>query len=396
MLFVIARFQKGNGIWEWVAAFAEAAMVGALADWFAVVALFRHPLGIPIPHTAIIKNKKTAVAENLAVFIRDKFLATDTLIAKLRGYNPAEHLAVYLISKDNSNVLAKAATRLLGDSLDFIDDERVQKLIRSALKNRIEDFDLSTSAASIIDSLKNDNRHQIVLNDLLNRFATWLGSPEAQTRLANAINDMCAKEYPLLVAFIPNRDQFARGAGEKIVKRVTAFIEEINSNPSHEIRGNFDTAVTNFSTRLKSDSELREKVEGIKSAVLHNQVITDYAQNIGNAVKNWLTYDLNQPKSKTEEKIAAAIIAIGSALSLNKDLQNSLNEHLETLIVKYGDGMRISIAGHISETVQKWDCDEYVNEIEFSIGSDLQFIRMNGTLVGGIIGLILHLISLLF
>jgi uncharacterized membrane-anchored protein YjiN (DUF445 family) len=102
LLFVVARLQKGHGAWEWVAAFAEAAMVGALADWFAVVALFRHPLGVPIPHTAIIKNKKDVIAGNLAGFIRDKFLASDTLIAKLRAYNPAEHLAGYLMSRSNA------------------------------------------------------------------------------------------------------------------------------------------------------------------------------------------------------------------------------------------------------------------------------------------------------
>ena len=106
MLFVVARSQKGHGAWEWLAAFAEAAMVGALADWFAVVALFRHPLGVPIPHTAIIKNKKDDIAGKLADFIRDKFLASDTLIAKLREYNPAEHLAVYLMSRENAAGLA--------------------------------------------------------------------------------------------------------------------------------------------------------------------------------------------------------------------------------------------------------------------------------------------------
>src|SRR6185369_17622742 len=120
--------------------------VGALADWFAVVALFRHPLGVPIPHTAIIKNKKDAIAGNLASFIRDKFLASDTLIAKLRAYNPAEHLAVYLMSRDNAAGLAKGLTRLFADSLDFIDDERVQQFLRTALSSRIDSFDVSTSA----------------------------------------------------------------------------------------------------------------------------------------------------------------------------------------------------------------------------------------------------------
>ena len=215
ILFVVARSQKGHGAWEWLAAFAEAAMVGALADWFAVVALFRHPLGVPIPHTAIIRNKKDAIAGNLADFIRDKFLASDTLIARLRAYNPAEHLAVYLMSRENAAGLAKGLTRVCADSLDFIDDERVQRLLQAALSNRIEGFDLSTSAGTVLETLRNGNRHQVVLDDLLKRCAGWLAGEEAQAKLAKAIEDMAAKEYPLLMAFMPNKDQFARGAGRR-------------------------------------------------------------------------------------------------------------------------------------------------------------------------------------
>ncbi len=395
ILFVVARLQKGHGAWEWVAAFAEAAMVGALADWFAVVALFRHPLGVPIPHTAIIKNKKDAIAGNLASFIRDRFLASDTLIAKLRAYNPAGHLAEYLMSRDNAAGLAKGLTRLCADSLDFLDDERVQQLLRSVLSDRIDNFDVATSAGTILDALRNNNRHQIVLDDLLKRCAVWLGTEEAQTGLANAIDDMCTKEYPLLVAFIPNRDKFARGAGEKIVKRVNAYIQEVNADPGHEVRYRFDSAVTGFIARLKSDQGLRDKVEAIKRDVVHNQAITDYAQNLGSDLKNWLHNDLQQPRSRVQEKIAAAVAGLGTTLAHNQGLKESLNEHLETLVLHYGDTLRTVIAGHITGTMQQWEIDDYTNEIELSIGSDLQFIRMNGTLVGGVIGLLLHAVSLL-
>ena len=395
VLFVIARLQKGHGIWGWGAAFAEAAMVGALADWFAVVALFRHPLGLPIPHTAIIKNKKEAIAGNLATFIRDKFLASDTLIIKLRAYNPAAHLAGYLMAQQHASDLSKGITRLLADSLDFIDDERVQQWLRAALNNRIEGFDLSGTVGAMLQTLRNDNRHQAVLDDLLNRCAVWLSSEEAQAKLAIAIEEMAVKEYPLLMVFMPNKDQFARGAGEKIVKRINDYIQQINADPAHELRQRFDTAVTGFITRLQDDPELRSKVEGIKQEVLHNQAITDYARNIGHDLKNWLHHDLQQPDSKLQQKITAAIAGVGVSLSNNQGLQDSLNEYLEKLLLHYGDTLRTAVAGHISGTVQAWDSADYSNEIELSIGSDLQFIRMNGTLVGGVIGLLLHALALL-
>jgi len=395
LLFVVARLQQGHGVWGWVAAFAEAAMVGALADWFAVVALFRHPLGLPIPHTAIIKNKKEAIAGNLAKFIRDKFLASDTLIAKLRAYNPAEHLAVYLISKENAVGLSKGVTRLLADSLDFIDDERVQQWLRAVLSNRVTGFDLSSSVGTILEALRNGNRHQAVLDDLLQRCAGWLSSEEAQAKLAMAIEDMAVKEYPLLMAFMPNKDHFARGAGEKIVKRINAYIQQVSADPTHELRYRFDTTVTGFIARLKTDPELRSKVEGFKQEVVHNQVISEYALNIGNDLKSWMANDLQQPDSKLQQKIAAAVAGLGTTLLNNQGLKESLNEYLEKLVLHYGDTLRGAVAGHISGTVQAWESDDYSNEIELSIGSDLQFIRMNGTLVGGMIGLLLHAIALL-
>lgn len=395
-LFVVAHSQKGHGAWEWIAAFAEAAMVGALADWFAVVALFRHPLGVPIPHTAIIKNKKDAIAGNLADFIRDKFLASDTLIAKLRQYNPAEHLAVYLMSRENAAGLSKGLTRVLADSLDFVDDERVQYFLRSALSSRIDSFDVSSSAGTILDALRRDNRHQLVLDDLLQRCAGWLASEESRAKLAKAIEDMAAKEYPLLMAFMPNKDQFARGAGEKIVKRINAYIQEVNADPAHELRYRFDTAVTEFIARLKTDAVLRDKIEAIKRDVVHNQAIADYATGIGRDIKSWLHSDLQQSQSQMQQKIAAAVAGLGTTLSQNQGLKESLNEHLEKLVLHYGDTLRTAIAGHISGTMQQWESEDYIKEIELSIGSDLQFIRMNGTLVGGVIGLLLHAVALLF
>lgn len=395
ILFVIARTQKGVGAWEWVAAFAEAAMVGALADWFAVVALFKHPLGIPIPHTAIIKNKKDAIAGNLADFIRDKFLAPETLIAKLRQQNPAEHLATYLMSGENAAGLATGISRIISESLGFIDDDRVQNILAATIYDRIENFDLSSSAGTLLDRLRNDNRHQVVLDELLNRFAAWLATPEAQAGLANSIDNMITKDYPIISAFIPNREQFSKGAGDKIARRINEYIQTVNDDPAHELRNKFDANVTEFIDRLKTDQALRAKVEEIKLEAVQNPFLADYVKNLGNDLKGWLSNDLKQPCSRVHEKISEAISGLGGTLAKNRELKQSLNEHLEKLIINYGDSVRSAIAKHISETVKTWETDEYVNEIELSIGSDLQFIRMNGTLVGGMIGILLHAISLL-
>jgi len=395
VLFVIARCQKQSGVWEWAAAFAEAAMVGALADWFAVVALFKHPLGVPIPHTAIIANKKETIAESLAQFIQDKFLATEVLVAKLREFDPAAHLCAYLMSRQNADGLARGVTRVLTESLDFIDDERVQKILRAALHDRIEKFDLSGSVALVLDTLRKDGRHQVVLDETLRRLAAWLSTPESQDKIAVAIDSWCDTEYPLLSKFIPNRAGFARGAGEKIVRRVNEYLQAVNADPSHELRHEFDRAVSDFSVKLKYDPAFRAQVEELKLEAVNNAGLSDYAKSLLGDVKTWLLADLDRQHSRIQKKLADAAVGLGNTLSRSKDLSDSINEHLETVVRNYGDNLRLGIAKHISGTVKEWKNEEFVNEIELSIGSDLQFIRMNGTLVGGVIGLLLHAVSLL-
>lgn len=395
LLFIVARSRHELGAWEWIGAFAEAAMVGAFADWFAVVALFRHPLGLPIPHTAIIRNKKDAIAGNLADFIRDKFLAPATLSAKLRAYNPAGRLSSYLVNPDNAELLARGMSRVLVESLDFLDDERVQKVVRAALADQIEKLDLSTAAGVVLDTLRHNNRHQVVLDDLLHRGAAWISTPEAQAGLALAIDNMIKKDYPMISMFIPNREQFSQGAGEKIVRRLNEYLQEVSNDPEHKLRQAFDRTVSEFIRRLQFDEGLRAQVETIKLEVAHNDQIAAYVRSLAGDLKEWLSHDLQQSDSTVRQKIAVAISGMAGALATNQELKDSLNEHLEKLIITYGEPLRGAIAKHITETMQAWETEEFVNEIELSIGSDLQFIRMNGTLVGGLIGLVLHAVGLL-
>jgi uncharacterized membrane-anchored protein YjiN (DUF445 family) len=394
LLFIFARLHKGNG-WEWLAAFSEAAMVGALADWFAVVALFRHPLGIPIPHTAIVPGKKNAIAENLAQFIHDKFLATDALVVKLRAFDPARHLTAYLLKEENAQWLAKGVTRVICESLDFLEDERVSGVLKAALSDRVQKFDLAGSAGALIDTLRRGDRHQAVLDDLLQRLAQWLATEEAQVKLADFIDNWLNAEYPMLSMFLPNRDQFARGAGEKITAKVNAFIQEVNADARHELRQSFDSKVAEFGSRLKNDAALRAKIEFLKSEALDNAQLSAYVAALLGDLKNWLSEDLGTPQSRVQKKLSEMALGLGGALSRNQQLKDSINEHLESMVRNYADTFKEGITRHISGTVKEWEDRDFVEEIELSIGSDLQFIRMNGTLVGGLIGLLLHAVTLL-
>lgn len=395
ILFVIARFQQGIGYWEWVSAFSEAAMIGALADWFAVVALFRHPLGVPIPHTAIIPNKKNTIADSLAEFIRDKFLATDALISKLRGLNPAERISTFLSSEKNAGSVASGVSRVLVDSLGFIDDSRVRKIIHAAINNRIEKLDLATTAAQILDFLRKENRHQNVLDDVLRRFAAWLALPESQSKIATAIDKWINNEYPMLSRMIPNRDQFMQGAGEKIANRLNTFIQEVNADPNHELRSRFDETLNEFTEKLRHNEALRDRIASIKQDIITNPALSEYINSLWCDLKTWLQDDLGNQDSKIREKLANTAMGLGRTLSKSQDLKDSINDHLEMMVRNYADNLRMGFARHISGTIRQWNDEDFVSEIELSIGSDLQFIRMNGTLVGGMIGLIIHAISLM-
>lgn len=396
VLFVVARMQNGSGAWEWVAAFSEAAMIGALADWFAVVALFRHPLGVPIPHTAIIPAKKAAIADSLAEFIRDKFLATESLVAKLQAMNPAERLSAYLSVESNAQAVARGASRILAEWLDFVDDDRVRAILHAALHDRIGKVDLSSCAALILEFLRKDDRHQAVVNEALKRLALWSSLPESRMRIAGAIGAWCEKEYPLLMKFIPNREQFLAGVGEKIAGRIDEFIQDVHADPEHELRRAFNGAINEFIARLKGDALLRGRVDEIKHELLSNPLLSDYLHGLWVEAKAWLRADLDRQPSRIRSKVSECALGLGAFLAKNSDLKDSVNEHLETIVRRYADGLRLGFAKHISGTVQQWDDKDFVSEIELSIGSDLQFIRMNGTLVGGCIGLLIHGATVIF
>ncbi|WP_136524878.1 DUF445 domain-containing protein [Geomonas ferrireducens] len=394
LLFVVARLQHGSGAWGWVAAFAEAAMVGALADWFAVVALFRHPMGLPIPHTAIVAEKKETIADNLGQFIQEKFLATEVLVERMRAFDPARRLCDYLVSRQNAEGLATGITRVISESIDFLEDERVSKVVSAALSDRVEKFDAASSAGTLLESLRSESRHQVVLDELLRRLGGWLAKPEAQEKVAIALDNWVDTEYPLLSKFIPNRPQFARNAGEKIVRKVSGFLEAVNADPSHELRHEFDRAVGDFIVKLKHDTAMRARVEELKQELVGNEQLGHYARGLVGDLKAWVVQDLEREHSAIRHKVADAAVALGNTLSKSGELSDSINEHLEGVVRKYADGLRTGFAKHISGTVKEWDNEEFIKEIELSIGSDLQFIRMNGTLVGGMIGILLHAASL--
>jgi uncharacterized membrane-anchored protein YjiN (DUF445 family) len=392
-LFVIARLQHDSGIWAWVAAFAEAAMIGALADWFAVVALFKRPLGLPIPHTAIIPQNKQRIADNLALFVRDKFLSTETLVEKIRAFDPAQKIAGWLSSGNNADLFAGKMQSVVIKGLDFIDDSRVQTALRTAIQQNLNQLNLGQTVGKLLGILTEDQRHQLLLDEGLRKLAAALDDPETQKTLAGMIIEIAGREYPSLLqmlGMVANTEEFSLKIANSLVANVNSWLHAIGDDPSHPRRAQFDEVVAEFLERMKNDPVFHAKIEGWKQQLLASPLTAMYINGLWTQLKNWLRNDLSSADSDLRQKIASAARHAGQWLIDNPALRDSVNEHMADAARAMAVDLRDTIATHISATVKQWDDAELVRELELSVGSDLQYIRLNGTVVGGLIGLVLH------
>lgn len=392
-LFVLARYQG----WPWVAAFAEAATIGALADWFAVVALFRHPLGLPIPHTAILPRNKARLADNIAEFIRDKFLDTASLVARLRSANPAERLAGWLKDPKNATIFAERLVVVMAESLDFMDDPRVRRLALHALRRRAGSLDMADSMGGILDALTQGGRHQVLLDESIHKLAQWLDEPGVRHSFASMILDVAAREYPKVVATLGFVGIDPTELGDKVATGIVAgvhgLLDDIATNPDHPRRAAFDEVVTRYIGRLKSDEAFRAQVDQMKREFLAHPAVGTYLRDLWDELRAWLGRDMARADSMIRQRIASAAGALGTSLAANEALRDSLNEHLEKTVESLAPELRTGLAGHIASTVRAWNDEDLVREIEVSVGRDLQFIRLNGTFVGGLIGLALYAVT---
>jgi uncharacterized membrane-anchored protein YjiN (DUF445 family) len=398
-LFALAKSRHDAGAWSWISAFSEAAMVGALADWFAIVALFRHPLGLPIPHTAILPANKARVADNLAEFIRDKFLGTEAMIARVNAFDPATRLAAWLSEPANARLLGEKAVAAASQMLNFIDDDRVKTMLHEALRRRAEQFDLAGGVGSLLSTLTADRRHQLLLDEGLRQLAVWLDRDEVQKTLADKIVEVAGEEYPKLIGMLGFVGMNAEELGNKfaggLVRGANKWLHEISDDPQHERRHAFDRTVEGFIERLKSDPAFKARIDEHKREWLQRPELRSYVNGLWDEFKDWLRRDLAQADSTLHAKVAGAANSFATALSDDPALRESINEHIRDAMKSLAPELRNGIAQHIASTVRQWDDATLVRDVELSIGRDLQFIRVNGTLVGGAVGLIIHAVSTL-
>ena len=371
--------------WGYVAAFAEAAMVGAIADWFAVVALFRHPLGLPIPHTAIIPSNKNRIGENLATFICANFLSTQQVLAKLAQFDPAARLAGWLTEPRHAESLASHVAAALRYAIGVLDDDRVRAFFRATVVARLDQVDVSRLAGQLLGVLTADRRHQRLLDGVLLQLARMLDDETIKAEVAEVV----AAEVKYL-RFVGLDNVAGRYATEKMVSGVVRLIGEMGSDPEHPLRARFDEFVAEFIGRLQDDPELRMKGEAIKQELLAHPALSGYLHGLWSQMIVWMQSDLVAADSILRGQVVLGTRSLGEKLGADAAMQGWINEQIRTAAPRWIERYREDIRQYIVARVGDWNAAEMTNELERNIGRDLQFIRINGTLVGGLVGLAIY------
>ncbi|MDY0927541.1 DUF445 domain-containing protein [Enterobacter sp. CFBP8995] len=391
--FIVTLFLPPNFWVLGLKAIAEAAMVGALADWFAVVALFRR---VPVPfisrHTAIIPRNKDRIGENLGRFVQEKFLDTDSLLALIRRHDPSQMLAQWLNTPGNADRIGRHLLQVMRGFLDLTDDQRIQRFLRRAVHRALDKVDLTQSSALLLDSLTKNNRHQELLDAAVQQLLRLLHKPGTREFIAAQIVRWLKREHPIKAKMLPT-EWLGEHSADMVANAVDSILDQVALDQGHELRLGFDRAVQRLIERLKSDPEMAERAESIKSWLKEDESFNRYIGELWQDLRGWLKDDLNSEDSRVQERVRLAALWLGETLAADEALRASMNQHLEDAARSVAPEFAAFLTRHISDTVKSWDARDMSQQIELNIGRDLQFIRINGTLVGGTIGLILYLLS---
>jgi uncharacterized membrane-anchored protein YjiN (DUF445 family) len=384
VLFIVvtAIGVHGTGI-GYLQAGAEAAMVGGIADWFAVTALFRHPLGLPIPHTAVIVERKDQFAATLGQFVQENFLNADVLADRMRAAGLAPRIGAWLADEDNARRFAGHAADVVVTIAGTLRDEDVQSALTSEFARAAANIDVAPLAGQAVGVMIAGGHHQVLFNGLVNAADRYLEGHYEDLR------DRFEAEAPRWLPDMVYRRAFDRLYG-RLRERLTGMAED----PDDEARQQFEDWIAGLPERLKTSPELRERGETIKREILTSEGLRDWTSWLWKNAKETLRTQSADPDSELRRQIASALAAAGRRLGTDQALQDSLSRVLESAARRLADQFHDELAGLVTGTIERWDASETSTQLELLLGRDLQFIRINGTVVGAGVGLALHAIAL--
>ncbi|AYN43811.1 DUF445 domain-containing protein [Streptomyces dangxiongensis] len=385
VVYVLAKVagHAGAGTWTgYVAAAAEAGMVGALADWFAVTALFRHPLGLPIPHTAIIPNKKDQLGVSLGEFVGENFLSEDVVRQRLRAVGIGGRLGTWLAEPEHADrVTAELATALRG-ALTVLRDSDVQAVVGEAITRRADAREIAPRLGTMLEKVVADGGHRRVVDLVVTRAHDWLVLHRDDVMVA--VEGGAPGWTPRFVD---------RKVGERVYKELLRFVIEMRDMPSHPARGALDRFLTDFAADLQSDTDTRARVERLKTEVLGRGEVQELIASAWTAVRSMIVAAADDERSELRLRVRAALLSLGTRMATESKVQGKVDSWVEGAAVHVVTTYRKEITSLITDTVAGWDAEHTTRKIEAHIGRDLQFIRINGTVVGSLAGLLIYTVS---
>jgi len=383
VIFVIARWQQQDHSWVgYVRAFAEASMVGALADWFAVSALFRHPLGLPIPHTAIIPNRKDQIGRSLGEFVQTNFLTREVLDERLAGANVGKRLGDWLANEQNAAKAGEALSDVLRGAFEVLDDRDVSSALETLIERQVRATPVAPLLGRAIDLAMEDGHHQRLLNSLLTGLDEFIEDNRATFRAR------LEHESPWWIPEAIDDRLFA-----KIYGAVHSFLADVGANPNHEVRRSLDTRVAALATRLRHDPVMLAKGEELKNELLAHPDVRAWLGSLWQEVKRNTLKALDDSGGELRRRLDHSLALLGRRLATEPDLQHKVDDWALRAAGHVVDHYRGEVADLIAGTVAKWDGAATAERMELQVGRDLQFIRINGTIVGGLAGLLIYTLS---
>lgn len=388
IIFITTTLLQKNINSHWIGyvrAFSEAAMVGALADWFAVTALFRHPLGLPIPHTNLIENSKQRLGDNLGSFVVNNFLSSQNIRPYIQKLKISGFVGEWLGKEKNQEVVIRNISDIVLDILNKLDDSSVSQFITKKVQEMTTDIKLNKIVGNGISYIIEKNDHQRIVTNLSSQIKNYIIE-----------NDEMIKErvkkgsYTFIPSFVDNK------IADKIAVGLSDFFKEIEEDPQHEIRALITQKIHEFSIDLKEDPKWDEEFTSIKNDLLKGNKIEEYSIDIWVSIKNTLKNELQEEQSALKIYLSRNINEFSENLKTDENLQNKIDDWVRVTAYKYILKNTHQFGNLISSTVGNWQGKELSEKLELEVGKDLQFIRVNGTLVGGLVGLIIYTIAHFF
>ena len=385
VVFIASRWAEAQGAGEWVgyvAAAAEAGMVGALADWFAVTALFRHPLGIPIPHTAIIKRKKDQVGAGLGTFFRQNFLSPDVVESKVRDAEIAGRAGKWLADSGHAARVASEASTVLRVLVEMLRDDDVQQVLDRMIIKRVAEPQWGPPVGRVLATLLQEGRQEALIQLLADRAFQWA------LNAGPIIERVVERDSP---AWSPRwADHFI---GDRIHRELMDFTDKVRRNTDHELRRSATRFLFEFADDLQNDNATIARAESVKEQIMAREEVARAAETAWRTAKRLILESVDDPSSGLRTRIAEAVAHIGESLRDDPDLRDKVDNWIvrgaRHLVAEYG----VEITAIITDTIEKWNVDEASQRIELHVGRDLQFIRINGTVVGSLAGLTIYTVA---